>query len=196
MEPAAGKRFQSHETPAAPGWLTPSPRSAGPLREEVTWEEEVEEEAEGEEQMKWTVVLKGEAARGRAMRRRACLAEWRVETPSRRFQMQEEERRVPGGPRCSRSGRWPPECWAGRFSCGSEADSGAVGWTLRSPDQGNAVGGVSGRRSDTTTRQRGNQRRSHLSEAAEFLQSPLPLLAHANGSFGLIIFSLDNRERL
>lgn len=97
--------------------------------------------------MKWTVALKVEAARGRVMRRRACRVEWRVETRSHRcLEEEEEERRVLGGPRCSRSGRWPPECWAGRFSSGSEADSGAGGWTLRSPDPGNAVGGVSGRR--------------------------------------------------
>lgn len=117
-------------------------------------EAEAEGEGEGEEQMKWTVALKVEAARGRVMRCRACRAEWRVETPSHRHRMrEEEERRVLGGPRCTRSGRWPPECWAARFSSGSEAGSGTVGWTLRSPDLGSAVGGVSGRRSDTTPHQ-------------------------------------------
>lgn len=69
--------------------------------------------------------------------------------------MEEEERRVLGGPRCSQFGRWPPECWAAdRFSFGSAADSGAIGWTSKSPDQGNAVGGVSRRKSNTTTHQR------------------------------------------
>lgn len=79
-----------------------------------------------------------------------------AETGSHRRPTQEEERRVLGGPRCSRSGRWLPECWAAaRFSSGSEADSGAVGWTSRSPDLGNAVGGgVSGRKSDATTPER------------------------------------------
>lgn len=51
MEPVAGKKFQSHGTPAALGRPTPSPRSAHPLREEVTLEEvevEAEEEGEGE----------------------------------------------------------------------------------------------------------------------------------------------------
>lgn len=91
-----------------------------------------------------------------AMRRPAGRVEWWVETGPHRCRTQEEEQRVLGGPRCSRSGRWLPECWAAaRFSSGSEADSDAVGWTSRSPDPGNAVGrGVSRRRSDATTRER------------------------------------------
>lgn len=89
------------------------------------------------------------------MRRPAGRVEWWAETGSHRCPTQEEEQRVLGGRRCSRSGRWLPECWAAaRFSSGSEADSGAVGWTSRSPDLGNAVGGGVSRRSDATTRER------------------------------------------
>lgn len=55
MEPVARKTFQSRGKPAALGCPTLSPHSAGPQREEVTWEEEVavgEEGGEEEEQMK------------------------------------------------------------------------------------------------------------------------------------------------
>lgn len=116
----------------------------------------------------------------------------------------EEEQRVLGGLRCSRSERWPPGCLAAVL-LSSEADSDAAGWTSESPDLDNAVGELT-RGSQPTMTQRhrfsvkgalhktvvelkvSKQRVSHLFEAAKSVQRPLPLLTHSGISFGFIIF--------
>lgn len=118
--------------------------------------EEVEEEDPGREQMGR---LRGEAGRGREVKGRDFAVELWVKTRCRsRRRPGEEEQRVLGGRRCSRSERWLPECWAAVLpSSGCGADSDAAGWTSESPGRDTAAWGVNERRSETRISLRSNR---------------------------------------
>lgn len=84
--------------------------------------------------------LKGEAVRGMEVKSQDFRVQLWVKRRCRSCRHRvEEEQRVLGDRRCSRSERWPNECWAVvRLSSGCEADSDAAGWTSESPGRDNA----------------------------------------------------------
>ena len=114
----------------------------------------------------------------------------------RRRRRAQAEQRAPGGRRCSRSGRWRSACWAsGRLSSGCEAGSDAAGWTSQSPGRGNAE--VERQQEEVRHRGRssgGGAERERVSlsfylfEAAQSVQSPLPLLTHSGVALGFVLF--------